>query len=60
MAAKEQAKTVPDSILTIAIDGADLQRFAIPFFRQLTKDTAKGWKMRTKLIGMLVSVDFVG
>ncbi|CAN0386362.1 unnamed protein product [Pylaiella littoralis] len=55
MAAKEQAKTNPDSILVMAVDGADQQLFALPYFRQLTKDTARGWKMRTKLIGALVT-----
>lgn len=55
MSAKELAKSDPDKILVIAIDGADQQQYALPYFRQMTKDTAKGWKMRTKLIGALVT-----
>lgn len=55
MAAEAQAKSDPGSILVMAIDGAGLQRFAYPFFRQLTKEAAKGWRIRTKLIGALVT-----
>lgn len=55
MIAKLKAKSTPDEILTIAIDGSDQSSYATPYFRQETKDSCKGWKMRMKLIGALVT-----
>lgn len=51
--AKERARDEPQSLLCIAIDGSDQSSYAAPYFRQETKDTSKGWKMRMKLIGAL-------
>ena len=42
-------------MLVIAIDGSDYSSYAAPSFRQETKDTSKGWHMRMKLIGALVT-----
>ena len=55
MAAKERARSYPDDLLCIAIDCSDQPSYATPYFRQETKETYKGWKMRLKLIGALVS-----
>lgn len=55
MAAKMLACANPQELLCIAIDGADQSAFATPYFCQETKDSVKGWKMRMKLIGALVS-----
>ncbi|CAM9584489.1 unnamed protein product [Ectocarpus fasciculatus] len=55
MAAKMLACANPLELLCIAIDGADQSAFATPYFCQETKDSVKGWKMRMKLIGALVS-----
>lgn len=55
MMAKMVACATPHQLLCIAIDGADQSAFATPFFCQETKDTVRGWKMRLKLIGALVS-----
>lgn len=53
--AKMLACTNPLALLCIAIDGADQSAFATPYFCQETKDSVKGWKMKMKLIGALVS-----
>lgn len=55
MAAKMRAITNPEDLLTIAIDGSDQSSYAMPYFLQETKETVKGWKMRMKLIGALVT-----
>lgn len=55
MAAKMLACTDPLVLLCIAIDGADQSAFATPYFCQETKDSVRGWKLRMKLIGALVS-----
>lgn len=55
MAAKLRACTDPLMWLCMAIDGADQSAFATPYFCQETKDTVKGWKLRMKLLGCLVS-----
>lgn len=53
--AKERAKANPDDLVCIAIDGSDQSSYATPYFRQGTKNSVKGWKMKTKLIGALVT-----
>lgn len=55
MNAKVIACSNPGLLLCIAIDGADQSAFATPYFCQETKETVKGWKLRMKLIGALVS-----
>ena len=55
MAAKQLALTHPDKLLCIAIDGSDQSSYAMPYLPQETKNTCKGWKMRMKLIGSLVT-----
>lgn len=55
MGAKMQACTEPSTLLCIAIDGADQSAFSTPFFCQETKESVRGWKMRLKLLGALVS-----
>jgi len=53
--AKKVAVEDPASPLVIAIDGSDQSSYGIPYFCQETKTTAKGFKMRMKLIGALVT-----
>eukprot|EP00752_Nemacystus_decipiens_P017096 g15312.t1 len=55
MQAKLLAITTPSAILVIAIDGSDQSSYSVPYFKQETKNTCKGWKMRMKLIGALVT-----
>ena len=55
MAAKMLACTDPMMLLCIAIDGADQSAFATPYFCQETKESVRGWKLKMKLIGALVS-----
>ena len=55
MTAKKRAVNEPGEILVIAIDGSDQSSYATPYFSQSTKDTEKGWKLRWKLIGALVT-----
>lgn len=55
MTAKMLACTDPLALLCIAIDGADQSAFATPYFCQESKETVKGWKLKMKLIGALVS-----
>ena len=55
MEAKKRAIENPESLLVIAIDGSDQSSYGIPYFCQETKNTAKGYKMRMKLIGALVT-----
>ena len=54
MTAKKRAVNEPGEILVITIDGSD-QSYATPYFSQSTKNTEKGWKLRWKLIGALVT-----
>lgn len=55
MGAKAFACSNPSLLLCIAIDGADQSAFATPYFCQETKESVRGWKLRMKLIGALVS-----
>lgn len=55
MNAKARAVANPNEILVIAIDGSDQSSYATPYFSQVTKESCKGWRMRLKLIGSLVT-----
>ena len=55
MNAKARAMANPDEILAIVIDGSDQSSYATPYFSQVTKEGCKGWRMRLKLIGALVT-----
>ena len=46
MAANERARLYPDELLCVAIDGSDQSSYATPYFRQDSKESCKGWKMR--------------
>ncbi|CAM9506744.1 unnamed protein product, partial [Ascophyllum nodosum] len=52
---KQVAVATPHKLLCVAIDGSDQSSYALPFFPQETKDSARGWKVRLKLIGALVA-----
>ena len=55
MSAKFRARTNPGEILVVAIDGSDQSSYGIPYFTQSDKGTVRGWKLRLKLVGALVS-----
>lgn len=47
----------PSKLLVIVIDGSDRSSYTTTYFSQVTKGTYRGWRMRLKLIGALVTVD---
>ena len=47
----------PDEYLSIIIDGADQQRFALPWFRELSHDTMNLYRLRLGLHGLLAHGD---
>ena len=55
MNAKARAMANPDEILAIVIDGSDQSSYATPYFSQVTRESCKGWRLRLKLIGALVT-----
>lgn len=48
------AENIPDEYMSLAIDGADFQRFALPYFSEKDKDTDKGYKIPISLTGVKV------
>ena len=55
MSAKFWARTNPEEVSVVAIDGSDQSSYGIPYFTQSDKGTVRGWKLRLKLVGALVS-----
>ena len=51
---RAMAKLDPANSLSIIIDGSDNGEYGFPYFYVKTKETSKGFKMKTKLIGALV------
>ena len=48
------AEVYPEEYFSIAIDGADFQRFGLPFFSEKDKDSDKGYKIPISLNGVKV------
>lgn len=55
MAAKERAKSRPDEIPIIAIDGSNQSPYAILYLKQYSDETVQDGKMRLKTIDALDS-----
>ena len=51
---KEQASNYKDGCLSIAIDGADFQRYGLPYFCQSDKDSNRGFKNPIRTVGAIV------
>ena len=49
-----QAKEYPTFVMDIVIDGSDNGQYGFPYFAEKTKETDKGWKLKTKLYAALV------
>ena len=49
-----QAKEYPTEVMDVVIDGSDNGNYGFPYFAQKTKETDKGWKLKTKLYAALV------
>lgn len=47
------ARVHPDSRLSMIVDGSDNGEYGLPYFHIKTKETSKGFKLKTKLIGVL-------
>lgn len=48
------ARVQPESSLSIIIDGSDNGEYGLPYFHVKTKGTSKGFKLKIKLVGVLV------
>lgn len=44
----------PTKLISIAIDGADFQRYGLPYFHQKTKDTDKGYSIPIRTVGVKI------
>jgi hypothetical protein len=51
---KERATENKNSCLSIAIDGADFQRYGLPYFPQHDKDSDRGFKNPIRTIGSII------
>jgi hypothetical protein len=49
-----QCKQYPKEVMDLAIDGSDNGQYGFPYFAEKTKETDKGWKLKTKLYAALV------
>lgn len=51
---KEEATQNKEKCLSIAIDGADFQRYGLPYFAQKDKDSEKGFKNPIRTVGIII------